>query len=60
MEGAVERAAPNCPERSARAGELHDLMMLEGAEGLRNDGVGAAREVHDGAEVVLQLGVIGL
>ena len=68
MSGGASRSGGRCgpsrrprwPRASRGAGELDDLVVLEGGEGLGDHGVGAAGEIDEGAEVVGQLGVSGL
>src|SRR5205807_2347605 len=52
---AVHAAAPGCPQGAFTSSNLDDLVVLEGAECLRDHGVYAAGKSQDCAEIVLQL-----
>ncbi len=60
FDGAVEGAAPVGPEGSLGAADFDGLMMLEGGEGLGDDGVAAVGVFEHGAEVVEEGGALGV
>src|SRR5262245_23408182 len=53
---AIQRAAPSCPKRAPGTRHLHGLVMLEGRERLRDDGVGAVRTTEHGGEIIVERG----
>lgn len=60
FEGAVEGAAPAGPKGSFGAADFNGLMVLEGGEGLGDDGVAAIGVFEHGAEVVEEGRTLGV